>query len=93
MPSGEPWRVLRVVVEVRVPPKTPADEKDLLNALREFLPRSVLLPRPQHPRRQEGVIRTKSFASFWPAHARMQGWRKPVTIHVPVTAGGAVEED
>jgi hypothetical protein len=93
MPSGEPWKVLRVVIEVRVPPKTPATEKDLIARVRELLPDYLLLPYATHPRRQRGALRFKSFASFWPAHAREQGWRKPSTIRIPVTAGGVVANE
>lgn len=84
MPSGEAWKVLRVVVEVKVPPRTPATDKDLIWAIQQALPASVELPRPHHPRRQTGAIRVKSFDKFWPAFARLAGWRKPATIRVPM---------
>lgn len=86
MPSGEPWVILRVVVEVKVPPRTPATDRTLMNALARLLPHDLLLPDATHPRRQRGVFRFKSFQSFWPAHARQQGWRKPATIRVPLDA-------
>lgn len=85
MPSGEPWIVLRAVVEVKVPPRTPATDKDLFWHLNQVLKGNPIpFPRESHPRRQYGVPRIKSFAKFWPPLARSLGWRKPVTIRVPV---------
>jgi hypothetical protein len=84
MPSGEPWIVLRAVVEVRVPPRTPATDKDLIHALQQTLPANFMLPRPNHLRAKEGAIRVKSFAKFWPPLARSLGWRKPQIVRVPL---------
>lgn len=84
MPSGEPWITLRAVVEVKVPPRTPATDKDLIWALQQALPATLELPRPHHPRRKSGAVRVKSFAKFWPPLARKLGWRKPATVRVPL---------
>ncbi len=84
MPSGEPWIVLRAVVEVKVPPRTPATDKDLIRAIRDAMPHSFTLPREGHPRGKPGKLEVKSFAKFWPPLARSLGWRKPQTIRVPV---------
>jgi hypothetical protein len=84
MPSGEPWITLRAVVEVKVPPRTPATDKDLIAYLQQHLKNPIPLPRAAHPRHKLGIARVKSFAKFWPPLARSLGWRKPATVRVPL---------
>lgn len=67
-----PWRKLRVIVEVTVPPNSRAREKDLVYAVSESLPHTFKLPRPMHRDFHEAVIRVKSFMSFWPAFLRKE---------------------
>lgn len=67
-----PWRKLRVVVEVTVPPTSRASERDLVYAVNEALPRTFKLPRPIHSNFYEAVVRVKSFASFWPMFLRIE---------------------
>ena len=67
-----PWRKLRVVVEVTVPPTSRASEKDLLYVVRDAMPHSIKLPRPMHKDFQESVVRLKTFNAFWPAFRKAQ---------------------
>ncbi len=67
-----PWRKLRVVVEVTVPPTSRASEKDLMYAVREAMPYSVKLPRPVHKDHHDSVVRLKTFNAFWPAFRKAQ---------------------
>ena len=67
-----PWRKLRVVVEVTVPPNSRAREKDLLHEIEQALPRTVKLPRPIHDNAYEAVVRLKSFTPFWPMFLRKE---------------------
>jgi hypothetical protein len=67
-----PWKKLRVIVEVTVPPNSRATEKDLMYFVSENLPRTAKLPRPIHANFYEAVVRFKSFASFWPAFLRKE---------------------
>lgn len=67
-----PWRKLRVIVEVTVPPNSRAREKDLVYAVNEALPRTFKLPRPIHADFHEAVVRIKMFTSFWPMFLRKE---------------------
>lgn len=61
-----PWKKLRVVVEVTVPPASRATEKDLIYMVEAQLERSVVLPRPTHRDGHVSAVRVKSFTRFWP---------------------------
>lgn len=67
-----PWRKLRVIVEVTVPPNSRAREKDLQYMVHEALPNAFRLPRPIHNDAREAVVRVKSFTSFWPMFLRKE---------------------
>lgn len=67
-----PWRKLRVVVEVTVPPTSRATEKDLLYHVVENMPHTVKLKRLIHDDAYEAVVRVKSFTSFWPMFLRKE---------------------
>lgn len=67
-----PWRKLRVVVEVTVPPNNRATERDLQFAISEQLSHTVKLRRPMHQDNYEAPIRFKLFKSFWPAFLRSE---------------------
>lgn len=67
-----PWKKLRVIVEVTVPPTSRATEKDLVYVIEQQLARTVKLPRPIHANAYKAVVRLKSFTSFLPAFLRQQ---------------------
>lgn len=67
-----PWKKLRVIVEVSVPPTCRAQEKDLLHEIEQQIAHTVKLPRPIHNNAHEAVVRLKSFTSFWPAFLRKE---------------------
>lgn len=67
-----PWKKLRVVVEVTVPPTSRATEKSLKYAVEEALPRTFKLPRPIHDNAYEAVVRVKGLTSFWPMFLRKE---------------------
>ena len=62
-----PWKRLRVVVEVSVPPTSRATEKDLAYLLRDALPATVQLPRPIHDNAFTAPLRFKTLGSWLPA--------------------------
>lgn len=64
---NRPWRRLRVVVEVTVPPTSRATEKDLRYAIEGALPREVALPRPEHRDAHVAPLRLKLWAPFFTA--------------------------
>ncbi len=61
-----PWKKLRVVVEVTVPPTSRATEKDLAYMLKEALPRSLALPRDKRPDTHVSTLRFKTWKAFFP---------------------------
>jgi len=67
-----PWRKLRVIVEVTVPPTSRARERDLVHFVAEHIPHLARLPRPIHDNAHEAAVRIKSFTSFWPAFLRLE---------------------
>lgn len=67
-----PWKKLRVIVEVTVPPNCRAQEKDLIYEIERQLPKTVHLPRPIHANAHEANLRFKSFTSFWPMFLRKE---------------------
>lgn len=67
-----PWKKLRVIVEVTVPPNCRAQDKDLLHEIEQQLAHTVKLPRPIHANAYEAVVRLKSFTSFWPMFIRKE---------------------
>lgn len=75
-----PWRKLRVVVEVTVPPNSRADERDLAYMVNDALPATFALPRPVHNDARECAVRTKTFSSFWPAFLRREKGLNPTTL-------------
>lgn len=62
-----PWRKLHVVVEVTVPPTNRAQEKDLVAAIRDWLPDTVALPTPYVNNRHNAAVRVKAFKPFYRA--------------------------
>lgn len=65
-----PWRTLRCVVEVKVPPSNRSDEKDLIYHVNEALndyqndrtPFGLIpMPRSHHPERYDAVPRVKAW--------------------------------
>lgn len=67
-----PWKKLRVIVEVTVPPSCRAQEKDLMHEIEQQIAKTVKLPRPIHANAHEAVVRLKSFTSFWPMFLRKE---------------------
>lgn len=67
-----PWKKLRVIVEVTVPPSCRAQEKDLIYEIERQLPKTVVLPRPIHANGYEAPLRFKSFMAFWPMFLRIE---------------------
>lgn len=61
-----PWKKLRIVVEVTVPPTSRATEKDLLYVVESQLGSTVKLRRPVHDNAYEAALRIKTFTKFWP---------------------------
>lgn len=81
-----PWKRLRVVVEVTVPPTSRATEKDLIYAVEQGVGHTVALPRPIHKDAYTAVVRVKSFTKFLPAFLRKEkglktGRKKKGTEH------------
>lgn len=69
---SRPWKKLRVVVEVSVPPTSRATEKDLLWHVQENMPTHVSLARAHHANAQTVPIRIKAFQPFYTAYRIMQ---------------------
>ena len=67
-----PWRKLRVIVEVTVPPTSRATEKDLKYHVETNMPRTITLRRTHQPNGYEAVVRTKAFTPFWPMFLRIE---------------------
>lgn len=67
-----PWRRLRVVVEVTVPPTSNATEKDLAFLVKDGLPETLMLRRPIHENAVPAVVRVKQFMQFWPMFLRKE---------------------
>jgi hypothetical protein len=67
-----PWKVLRVVVEVSVPPTSRATEGDLAFHVEEAIPKSLPLRRACHADAIHAAVRIKRFKSFWPAFLRKE---------------------
>lgn len=67
-----PWRKLRVIVEVTVPPNNRSTEKDLVYHVVENMPLTVPMARKLHRDHYEARVRVKSFANFWPAFLRLE---------------------
>lgn len=65
-----PWKALRVVVEVKVPPTCRATEKDLAYLVEQAVGRSVKLPRPIHANAYEARVRVKALTKFLPPFLR-----------------------
>lgn len=59
-----PWRKLRVVVEVTVPPQSRATEKDLKYLVEQATPEILGLPRPNRPDTRKAAVRVKAFSPF-----------------------------
>jgi hypothetical protein len=72
-----PWKKLRVIVEVTVPPTCRADEGDLLHEIARHLPSTVKLARPIHKNAYEAVVRSKRFGPFWPMFLRKERGMTP----------------
>lgn len=67
-----PWKKLRVVVEVTVPPTSRATESDLRYLIERQLDETVKLRRPEHANAFEAPIRLKLFTQFWPWFLRKE---------------------
>lgn len=74
-----PWRKLRVVVEVSVPPTSRASERDLIYHVRDNMPGEIAMPRAIHRDARKCAVRVKSFSSFLPAYLRVERGMKPRT--------------
>lgn len=74
-----PWRKLRVIVEVTVPPNSRARESDLVHMVHSSLPEEFSLPRPIHNDARKCAVRVKTFSSFWPAFLRIERGLGPNT--------------
>jgi len=72
-----PWKRLRVVVEVTVPPTSRATDKDLKREVENKLGYNVQLPNSLSNDRYTGVFRVKAFAAFWPVFKRIELGLKP----------------
>lgn len=64
---NKPWRKLRAVVEVTVPPTSRATEKDLAWLVRDNLPRELVIERPSKPHARPASVRVKAFGPFYRA--------------------------
>lgn len=69
---ARPWKKLRVIVEVTVPPTSKASEKDLVYMVRQALPVQLRLPRPIHDNAYSATTRIKAFTPFWPMFLRIE---------------------
>lgn len=67
-----PWKVLRVIVEVKVPPTSRATEKDLIHQIEHNMPRNIALPRDSHRDAHVAPIRVKAWGKWWPVFRIMQ---------------------
>ena len=74
-----PWRKLRVVVEVSVPPNNRSSSRDLIYHLRDQMPDMIALPRPIHNNAHFAKLHYKTFSSFLPAYLRAERGLKPRT--------------
>lgn len=72
-----PWKKLRVVVEVTVPPTNRATEADLAKAVQAELGYNVELPGNLRSNPYIGVFRVKMFTAFWPVFKRIELGLKP----------------
>ena len=63
----KPWRKVRVVVEVTVPPTNRTQEKHLVAAVRDWLPDSLALPVPLHANHHRAAVRVKGFGPYYRA--------------------------
>lgn len=61
-----PWKVLRVVVEAKVPPTSRATEKDLIYHLETIMPETVHLRRSIHADARPARLRFKAWGKWWP---------------------------
>lgn len=62
-----PWKKLRLIVEVTVPPTSRATERDLMHEVQQALPATVKLPRPIYANAYEAPLRFKTLGSWLPA--------------------------
>lgn len=67
-----PWKKLRVVVEVTVPPTNRSTEKDLMYQISQSLSHSLSMPRMGYPGSYPAVVRLKTFTAFYPAFRRAE---------------------
>lgn len=65
-----PWKKLRVIVEVSVPPTSRLSESHLSRALLSELPSSLLMSNGAASRLTP--LRVKVFSTFWPAFLRKE---------------------
>ena len=63
---NRPWKKLRVVVEVSVPPTNRATEKTLKHYLEDTLDREVALPNRFHKDAHVAPLRFKTWGRFFP---------------------------
>lgn len=81
-----PWRTLRCVVEVKVPPSNRSDEKDLIYHVDEALDRywsgRVPMPRAIHPQpaRFDAKPKVKSYVRFVQAETIKAGRPGPKSV-------------
>jgi hypothetical protein len=65
-----PWRTLRCVVEVKVPPSNRSDEKDLIYHVEQQLLNGMFLPRAMHDDKYYARPKVKRFRPVFVAEQR-----------------------
>lgn len=61
----KPWRKVRVVIEVTVPPTNRTDEADLAYMVGQWMPHTLALPRPIHRNHHNAAVRIKHFTPYY----------------------------
>lgn len=72
-----PWRKLRIVVEVSVPPTNPAKERDLMRLVRAGVPVTLPFSRGVGDEPFMAAVRLKTFSQFWPSFLRAEKGLNP----------------
>lgn len=73
---SRPWRKLRAVVEVTVPPTSRATEADLVWHIEHHMPDQIMLRRPAHANAFASAVRVKQFIKFLPAYLLQEHRKK-----------------
>lgn len=67
-----PWKKVRVVVEVTVPPASRIQEIHLKRLVEDALPKQFDLPVPLHANAFTAAVRVKGFLAFLPSYFRYE---------------------